>query len=356
MTPDVTTISVTTSEGDYAIHVGAGALAALSLPPNVQSVKCAVITQPCIGQHHASRVGAALRARGIEPHLVEIPQGEKYKTLATVESVYDRLIDWQFDRDSLVLALGGGMVGDLAGFVAATFLRGVRFIQAPTTLLAMVDASIGGKVAVDHRRGKNLIGAFKQPLAVIADTETLVTLPGAEWRSGMAEVIKHAILGDVELFTLLEERPDAPVETWLLKAIEVKANIVMRDPFEQNERLKLNLGHTFGHALETLSHFEMRHGDAVAIGLVCAARLAAQLDLSESSLAVRVESLLRALNLPTRVPRAMTSDEILAAMAADKKRIGSRLRFVLPRSLQDVVVVEDVAPAQIVRVLDETRE
>lgn len=349
---NLTTIPVTTPEGDYSIFVGAGALAALPLPPH-QAANCAIITQPRIGALYAESVSAALRARGIEPHLVEIPDGEKFKTLATVSSVYDRLVEAQLDRHSLVLALGGGVVGDLAGLVAATFLRGMPFVQIPTTLLAMVDASIGGKVAVDHPRGKNLIGAFKQPLAVITDTNTLATLPEAEWRSGMAEVIKHAIIGDTELFELLEHQPTEPVENWLARAIQVKAYIVMEDLFEQNKRLVLNLGHTFGHAFELLSHYELRHGDAVAIGLVCATRLASQRNLCEPSLVERIENLLCELDLPTHVPAGMTSDAIVTAMSSDKKRLGSRLRFVLPRALGDVVIVDDVTREEVVRVLEE---
>jgi 3-dehydroquinate synthase len=273
-----------------------------------------------------------------------------------VRAIYDQLIDARLDRNSIIFALGGGVVGDVAGFVAATYLRGVSFVQLPTTLLAMVDASIGGKVAVDHPRGKNLIGAFKQPRAVVADTDTLATLPDTEWRAGMAEVVKHGMIGDAGLFEKLETKSPFGIGDWLPRAIQVKVDLVSRDPFEQGERAKLNLGHTFAHAFETLSNYELRHGEAVAIGLVCAVRLAARRDLCASDLTTRVENLLRAIGLPTRVPRNFSADAILNAMASDKKRVGARLRFVLPRVLGDVVIVDDVAPEEVLAVIEANRE
>ncbi len=280
-------ISVPTPEGAYSIFIGAGLLARIGTLITAGggfSANCVIITNPRVGSLHVARVVESLRAAGFEPRVIEIPDGEKYKTLETVRAIYDQLIDARLDRRSIIFALGGGVVGDIAGFAAATFLRGVPFVQLPTTLLAMVDASIGGKVAVDHPRGKNLIGAFKQPHAIIADTDTLVTLPDAELRAGMAEVVKHAVIGDAGLFEVLEigdwrlesSNWRLVIGDWIARAIRVKVDIVARDPFEQGERAKLNLGHTFGHALEKLSNYELRHGDAVAIGLVCAARLAAE--------------------------------------------------------------------------------
>jgi shikimate kinase/3-dehydroquinate synthase len=269
------------------------------------------------------------------------------------------------DRRSILFALGGGVIGDLAGFVAATFLRGVPFVQLPTTLLAMVDASIGGKVAVDHPRGKNLIGAFKQPVVVIIDPDTLETLPQQEWSSGMAEVVKHAVIGSADLFKELEigdwrwktlaPARSAGVGDWLVRAIKVKVDIVSRDPFEQGERAKLNLGHTFGHALEKLSNYQMRHGDAVAIGTVCATRLATRLGLCDANLLPRIESLLSAVGLPTRVPDELSAQAILDAMAADKKRINGRLRLILPHALGDVVILDNCSQQDILATLEESR-
>jgi len=358
-------IIVPTPDGAYPIFVGAGLLAQVaSLMAGLNSAankeafspRCALITNPRVGALYAAPVVASLHANHFEPHVIEIPEGERYKMLDTVHAIYGQLLDAQLDRRSPIFALGGGVVGDVAGFVAATFLRGVPFVQLPTTLLAMVDASIGGKVAVDHPHGKNLIGAFKQPHAVIADTDALATLPDVEFRAGMAEVVKHAIIGDAGLFRWLESGSwKLEVGDWLVRAIRVKVDIVARDPFEQSERAKLNLGHTFGHTLEKLSAYSMRHGDTVAIGLVCATHLAARLKLCDASLVTRVSGLLRALELPTRVPIEMSADAILDAMSTDKKRVNGRLRFVLPRAPGEVVMVDDVTREDVLAAIDESR-
>ena len=323
------------------------------------SQRCAVVTNSTVGPLYAARVAESLRAERYEPRVIEIPDGERWKTLDTASAVYDQLIDARLDRGSAILALGGGVVGDLAGFVAATYLRGVPFVQLPTTLLAMVDASVGGKVAVDHPRGKNLIGAFKQPLAVLADTGTLATLPDAEWRAGLAEVIKHGVLKGAELFETLEAGCWTPggreVGRWLARAIQVKVDVVQRDPLRLGERAKLNLGHTFGHALEKLLNYQMRHGDAVAIGMVCAAHLAARLGLCQETLVLRIENLLSAVGLPIHVSAALATEAIVEAMMTDKKRANGRLRFILPRALGDVVSVDDVEHEQVVAAIDDTR-
>ncbi len=352
----------------YSVDVAAGLLTQVGARVAALdsfSRRCAVVTNARVGSIYSAPVTDSLRAAGFEPRIIEIPDGEKFKTLETVREIYDQLIDAQLDRRSIIFALGGGVVGDVAGFAAATFLRGVPFVQLPTTLLAMVDASIGGKVAVDHARGKNLIGAFKPPRAVIADTDALATLPAAEWRAGMAEVVKHAIIGDAGLFEMLEVgnwRLDpstslrASIRDWIARAIQVKVDVVARDPFEQGDRAKLNLGHTFGHALEKFSEYAMRHGDAVAIGLVCAAHLAARRNIFDAALAARIENLLRAIGLPTRVPRAQSAAALVDAMQTDKKRADGALRFVLPRALGDVVIVDDVTREEIVAAIEETRE
>jgi 3-dehydroquinate synthase len=353
-------INVTAPDIVCPIFVGTGLFGRvgklMNLTTDVFSPYCAIITNPRVRELHAALVVDSLRARGFEPRLIEIPDSERFKTLDSASQIYDQLIDAQLDRHSIIFALGGGVIGDLAGFAAATYLRGVSFVQMPTTLLAMVDASIGGKVAVDHPRGKNLIGAFKHPHAVIADTDALATLPEAELRSGMAEVVKHGIIEDVGLFERLEIgdwRLD--VRSWIARAMQVKINVVARDPLEQGERAKLNLGHTFGHAFELLSNFELQHGEAVAIGLACAARLAARRNLCDTDLATRIENLLAAIGLPTRVPREMSIEAILAAMATDKKRANARLRFILPRALGDVVVSDNVGREEIVVAIEETR-
>jgi 3-dehydroquinate synthase len=355
-------ITVTSPDGAYPIFVGTGLLARVGAliselgPPLSFSSVCAVITNPSVRALYAAPVVDSLCNSGFEPRVVEIPEGERFKTLGTVRSIYDQLIDARLDRRSIVFALGGGVVGDTAGFAAATFLRGVPFVQLPTTLLAMVDASIGGKAAVDHPRGKNLIGAFKQPQAVIADTAVLASLPPGEFRAGLAEVVKHAIIGSAGLFAELENGAwNVAPGGWLARAINVKVDIVSRDPFETAERAQLNLGHTFAHAFEKLADFDLRHGDAVAIGLVCAARLSTRRRLADPFLAPRIENLLRAIGLPTHVPREMSAEAILDAMATDKKRVDAQLRFVLPRALGDVLVVDDVTRGEIAPVIEELR-
>ncbi|MBI3742082.1 MAG: 3-dehydroquinate synthase, partial [Chloroflexi bacterium] len=304
-------LRVTAPNGSYGIYVGAELLnyvgdIVASLGGKF-SRRCAIVTNPTVGARYAARVVDALARKNFEARVIEIPDGEKFKTLETMRAVYDQLIDARIDRGSIIFALGGGVIGDVAGFCAATILRGVPFIQISTTLLAMVDASIGGKVGVDHPRGKNLIGAFYPPRAIIADIATLNTLPEVEWRCGMAEVVKHAIVGDAKLFDWLEERRWTKDDgrwtvderrwtiddgRWIERALRVKVEIVARDPFERGERMKLNLGHTFAHALEIVSDFQLRHGEAVGIGLVCATRFAVLQKISDASLVERVEQLL----------------------------------------------------------------
>lgn len=350
-----TTLDVRTPAGSYPVWVGNhifDQLVNVEMPGD-----CVIITHPHLGTWYAGHIAQILQSQKIQTRVIEIPAGEASKTLDTVRLVYDQLIDAHLDRQTTLVALGGGVVGDLAGFVAATYLRGVPLVQMPTTLLAMVDASIGGKVAVDHPRGKNLIGAFKQPRAVIADVATLPSLPAAEWRAGMAEVVKHGIIGDATLFEELEKGSwKLEIGRWLARAIRVKAEIVSRDPFEQGERAKLNLGHTFGHALELVSQYQLRHGEAVAVGLVCAARLAQRRAMCDATLVERIEGLLHQIGLPTRVPRALTSDALVNAMQADKKRVGVRLRFVLPCALGEVVMVDDVSQDEVKQISEEVRE
>lgn len=348
-------LTVRTPDGAYPIFLGHGVLAksgelAARLP---LAKRGAVVTNPTVGARYAERLCAALREHGFDPVVIEIPDGEPYKTLDTVRTLYDRFIEAKMERRSPVFALGGGVIGDTAGFAAATYLRGVPLIQIPTTLLAMVDASVGGKVAVDHPAGKNLIGAFKFPHAVISDLEVLDSLPVDEYRAGMAEVIKHAIIGDAELFAALETR-------WLdgdllARALQVKIQIVERDPFEVHERAHLNLGHTFGHALEKLAEFRLRHGDAVAMGIAVAARLAANLRLCDTTTRDAILALLARQQLPTRLPGEFAPARIWEAMGTDKKVRDGKLRLILPRAIGQIEIVEDVPRAEILRALDESQ-
>ena len=336
--PHHTRTTVTHREGSYDILIGDGLLVEAGdllrragLPPGL----AAVVTNPSIREAHAETLLTGLREAGFQPVIVEVPEGEAYKTLGTVVSLYDDFVEAGLDRRSPVIALGGGVVGDMAGFAAASYLRGVPFVQIPTSLLSMVDASVGGKTGVDLPQGKNLVGAFKQPALVVIDPETLRTLPAAEFRSGLGEVVKHGMIGDPALFEALEMGQIIDLPALIRRAVQVKVSVVQEDPFEQGRRAVLNLGHTFGHALEALSDFSLRHGEGVSIGIAAATRLAARLELCDPALVDRVEGVLQHLALPIRYP-GVTPEQVLRAMSTDKKRVGSQLRFVLPRAVGDV--------------------
>ncbi len=346
-------INVTHPTGRYPIYLGAGALAKTGqrLAELGYGGRCAVVTNKTVGRYHAEALLESLRATGFSPTRMDIPDGEEFKTLATVAELYGRLVEAKLDRRSPVIALGGGVLGDTAGFAAASYLRGVPLAQIPSTLLAMVDSSVGGKTGVDLPQGKNLVGAFKQPELVVIDPDVLDTLPPAEFRAGLGEVVKHGIIDAPDLFAALENNQYE--RAWMLsEAIKVKVRVVQEDPFEQGWRAVLNLGHTFGHAFERLANFEMRHGEAVAIGLVCAARLANRLGHCSGDTTERIIALLNQLKLPTQPP-PFTPAEVWAAMATDKKRQGSTLRFILPRAIGEVDIFQDIAEADVKAILGE---
>ena len=290
---------------------------------------------------------------------VELEPGEQTKSVIVVSHLYDRLIEIQADRRTLVVAVGGGVTGDTAGFAAATYARGIPFVQVPTTLLAQVDSSVGGKTGVNHLRGKNLIGAFHQPIGVFIDTHTLSTLPDREYRSGLAEVVKYGVILDSDFFDYLENYCDAlaarqpPVIRHVVaRSCRLKADVVERDEHETSGlRVVLNYGHTFAHAFEALVGYgELLHGEAVSIGMACAARLARMRGLADDSLLERQESLLTRLGLPTVLPETakFSADDVITAMKLDKKTSGGQLRFVLPKAIGHVEVFDDI-PDEIVR-------
>ncbi len=281
-----------------------------------------------------------------------LPAGEQHKTLATIQKLYDAFLQYSLDRTGCVIAMGGGVIGDLTGFAAATFMRGVRWVNVPTTLLAMVDASLGGKTGVDLPQGKNLVGAFHPPALVISDPLTLTTLPRAEHISGMAEVVKHGLIGDVGLFEMLEASPIFGSVTQLQRAIEVKIKVVEADPFEKGVRATLNAGHTIGHGIEAASGYRLRHGESIAIGLVAETRMAERMRLAESGLADRIENVLRKIGLPTRCP-GLEVTAIRAAMSADKKKASGKLKFALPKRVGEVGWGIEVEENLIVKTLKE---
>lgn len=351
--------------GEYAIYLGEGLLAHLGelLPTiwpegreeGVAEIKVAVVSNPTVWALYGEVVEEALRAGGFDPQPYLMPDGERYKTLETVASLYRRFLKGGLNRSGVVLALGGGVVGDVAGFAAATYMRGLPFVSVPTTLLAMVDASVGGKTGVDLPQGKNLVGAFKQPALVVIDPAVLNTLPEDEVRCGLAEVVKTGVIGDAALFEKLES---GQIEDWgevIRRALAVKIAVVEEDPFEEGWRAVLNLGHTAGHALERLSNYQMRHGEAVSIGLVAAARLAAALGRGEEALVERLSALLTRLGLPVRGCQT-TPAAIWEAMGSDKKKRGQTLRWILPQALGQVEIVSNIPRQVVLSVLEEICE
>lgn len=341
--PGMTCIPVREPEGVYDICIGEGLLEAsgqLLLRRGLRSGPVAIVSNPDIAHHLADRLQNGLRAAGFEPALCLIPEGEQHKTLDTVAALYPQFVAAQLDRAGAVLALGGGVVGDMAGFAAATYLRGVPFVQVPTSLLAMVDSSVGGKTGVDLPQGKNLVGAFKQPRAVIIDPSVLASLPNVEFRAGLAEIIKHGILGNADLFCQLEEHGPTSLAHLVADAVRVKVRVVEEDPFEQGRRATLNLGHTFGHAIELVSNFKVRHGEGVALGLIASANMAVDMGRCTPDLARRIAAVVERVGLPTQVG-GYAHDAVLDAMQTDKKRAGKKLRFIIPQALEDVVIVGD---------------
>ena len=283
--------------------------------------------------------------------LLTMGDGERYKNLDTVSEFYTKLIDAGADRHTSVLAFGGGVVGDTAGFVAATYMRGVPLVQMPTSLLAMVDSSVGGKVGVDLPQGKNLVGAFKQPELVLIDPDVLQTLPDDEWRNGMSEVIKHGLLADETLLgpeIWFRERAAELVT----RAVQVKVDVIQRDPYERGERAHLNLGHTFAHAIERVTGYAWAHGEAVGFGLLAAVVLSYQLGMCDQALVERVGALLERVGLPRRAD-GLDPQAILDAMATDKKWQGGRSRFVLLRGVGEPEIVPDVDNETVLAVLND---
>jgi len=339
--------------GEYPIHIGEGILArvgdtlratrTLCAASASEAIRVAVVSNTTVAPLYAGQVVASLRAAGFEPFTCIIPDGEQHKRLDTVRTLYDQFLAGDLDRSGTVLALGGGVTGDIAGFAAASFMRGARFAQVPTTLLAMTDASVGGKTGVDLPQGKNLVGAFKQPVVVFIDLAVLETLPKEEVRAGMAEVIKHGVIGAPDLFAELEADQATITARQLARSIRVKIDVIEEDPFEGGRRAVLNLGHTTAHGLERLSDYAMRHGDAVSVGVVAAARIAVKIGLADLALADRIEAVLAAWGLPVRCP-ACEAGAIYEAMAHDKKKRGGALRWMLPREIGAVEIVEDVPP------------
>ncbi len=303
---------------------------------------------------HAEVAATALADNGWQPHLTVLPAGEGQKALAVASRLYDQLAELEADRRTLVVAVGGGVMGDLAGFVAATYARGLSLFMVPTTLLAMVDSSVGGKVGINHPRAKNLIGAFHQPVGVWIDTALLTTLPDREYRSGLAEVVKYGVILDADLFAYLEAHADAilkrdpeAVRHIVARCCRLKADVVEQDEREETGlRAVLNYGHTFAHAFEAVAGYgTWLHGEAVAAGMICASRLAERRGLIPAELTQRQQQLLARFGLPT-APERWPPDPLIAAMRRDKKALAGKLRFILPRRLGEVALFDDIPESE----------
>ena len=299
-----------------------------------------IITDENVAKFHLEKIKQAI---GREVTSVVIPAGEEYKNLETVSLLWKSFLENGLDRKSTVIALGGGVIGDLSGFAAATYMRGINWIAVPTTLLSMVDASLGGKTGFDLPEGKNLIGSFHPPKLVLADPSLLLTLPERELRSGMAEVVKHGIISDPELFALCSRGMDwvkDNLEEIVKRAMAVKIKVIEEDPYEKGFRAALNLGHTLGHAVELVSKFELRHGEAIAIGMVVEAKYAARVGLAGNGLVEAIKESLSGLGLPIQIPAEMPREEIIRAMRVDKKKNSKAVRFALPIEIGKVELVD----------------
>ena len=308
-----------------------------------------IVTDTNVAKLHADQTLDSLRRSHYEPKVLSVPAGESAKTLDTITDLWRGFLEAGLDRKSTVVALGGGVVGDMAGFAAATFMRGVDWVVVPTTLLSMVDASLGGKTGFDLPEGKNLIGSFHSPRLVLADPQVLGTLPAVELRSGLAEVVKHGIIADPGLFDLCAGGLEAVMNNLpqiIRRAMAVKIKIIEEDPFEKGSRAALNLGHTVGHAVESASGYSLRHGEAVSIGMVAEAKLAEYLKIAGKGLSSRIADTLSMLGLPTQIPKGLSKEKLIHAMQFDKKKAGGSVRFALPVRIGSVQVNVEVKDFQ----------
>ena len=347
----VNPIRVRAGEQSYEVVVDRGILARIGslLPPRFEGATGAVISDENVGPLHAGTVMTGLTEAGFRPVLITVPAGESSKTMQQAEAICDRMIGAGLDRSSFVVAVGGGVVGDLAGFVAAIYHRGIPCVQVPTTLLAQVDSSIGGKTGVNTTAGKNLIGAWHQPALVISDVDALVTLPAREFRQGFAELIKHAVIRDAEMFERLQRFDRADLPALIRRNVEIKTGIVATDERERTgERALLNFGHTIGHAIERAgSYRDFLHGEAISLGMVAACEISVRKAGLREAERERIVRTLEAFQLPTRLPADFPKENILTAVPLDKKFARGEVRFVVVPTIGSARLVENVTMADI---------
>ncbi len=346
------TVNVSLGERSYDIEIGMGLdQAGLRIKGLGLGQKIAVVVNPTVKALYGKRLVESLKTQGFMVMSIIIPDGEQYKSLDWANAIYTALLTNAFDRTSAIVALGGGVIGDLAGFAAATYMRGIPFVQVPTTLLAMVDSSVGGKTGVNHPMGKNMIGAFHQPRKVLMDLDALKSLPKPEFLSGMAEVIKYGVIRDSAFFDYLDVNRDRilgldadALAHVVRRSCELKAEVVGRDEREGGLRAILNFGHTVGHAVEKAENYTMRHGEAVAIGMVYASRLAHSAGLCDPVVPERVEKLIASYGLPTSLrslTRKPTVQELMDTMQIDKKADAGKVKFILPTKIGEVVITKE---------------
>lgn len=358
----MTILTMALGERSYPIYISERLLDDPSLiRQHIQGNSVVVVSNTTVAPLYLESVQSALD--GLRHDAIILPDGEAYKTLDSLNQIYTRLLEARFDRNTTLIALGGGVIGDITGYAAASYQRGVPFIQVPTTLLSQVDSSVGGKTGINHPLGKNMIGAFYQPQAVIIDISTLSTLPDRELSAGIAEVIKYGILGDAAFFTWLEQNMDKllsrDAETLsyaIARSCQDKADIVAADEREKGQRALLNLGHTFGHAIETgMGYGVWLHGEAVACGMVMAAQLSQRQGWIDQESVERIRTLINRANLPTQAPEEITSEQFMNLMAVDKKVIDGQLRLVLLKSIGEAIVTDQFDPDALSNILDQTR-
>ncbi len=343
----------------YQVYIGPGLLAQTGrwLSESGFSGKLVIITDPTVNKLYGDVLNQGLTKDDFSVNTLLVPEGEEQKSLETAGRLYHELTNCYAERTTPILALGGGVIGDLAGFVAATYLRGVPLVQIPTTLLAQVDSSVGGKVAVDHGQLKNMIGTFYQPGLIIADIDTLKTLPAEELANGLAEVIKSAAIRGEKFFTFLEQNLDkiksldeGALEEIVFQSVKIKAEVVEKDEMDLGLRNILNYGHTIGHALESVSNFSIGHGNTVAIGMLAAARISHMMGILDGNEVVRLKKVIEQAGLPTEMPN-LESTEIIKAMKHDKKIRRDKVRFVLLKSIGNVFITDEVSPSLVEKVL-----
>ncbi len=353
------TLTVSLGDRSYPIHIGAGLIAQSELIlPHLKRKQVAIVTNTTVAPLYMAKLAEPLRQHGVGVIEVGLPDGEAYKNSDTLNLIYDALLKHRAERSTTLIALGGGVIGDLTGFAAATYQRGVPFIQVPTTLLSQVDSSVGGKTGINHPLGKNMIGAFYQPQLVLADTDSLKTLPARELSAGIAEVIKYGLIRDADFFDWLETNmpklmalDEAVVSYAIYRSCQNKAEVVAADERETGERALLNLGHTFGHAIETaMGYGNWLHGEAVAAGTMQAAELSQRMGWLTAGEATRIEAIFKAANLPTKAP-LLGMDRYLELMQSDKKVQDGKIRLVLQKGIGRAVITSDYDLTQLKAVL-----